>query len=300
MSWQKILAVQNMQSFIDEHIREKITLNQLADAAGYSPFHSAKIFKELTGKAPFDYIRALRLSQAAAEINLKKAKIIDVAFDFVFDSHEGFTRAFAREFGMSPKDFRNYGGQIKLFMPENVRNFYLNALKGVEKMTKTKNVIPVFVQVIERPQRKMVLKRGVKATHYFEYCQEVGCDIWEILSGIKNALNEPMGLWLPEKMIKPGTSMYCQGVEVPTDFNGDIPEGFEIIELPPCKIMVFQGPPYDDEKFEEAISELWEVIADYNPELYGFKWDDEAAPRFQLAPMGYRGYIEGKPVKENK
>ncbi|HRR89855.1 MAG TPA: AraC family transcriptional regulator, partial [Eubacteriales bacterium] len=29
----------------------------------------------------------------------------------------------------------------------------------------------------------------------------------------------------------------------------------------------------------------------------GYKWDDEAAPRFQLSPLGYRGYIEGRPVK---
>jgi predicted transcriptional regulator YdeE len=101
-------------------------------------------------------------------------------------------------------------------------------------------------------------------------------------------------------MIKPGTSVYCQGVEVPADFKGQIPQGYEIIELPPCKMMIFQGPPYEDDKFEEAISELWEEIAAYNPELYGFSWDDNAAPRFQFCPIGARGYIEGKPVKTAK
>ena len=35
----------------------------------------------------------------------------------------------------------------------------------------------------------------------------------------------------------------------------------------------------------------------YNPELYGFDWDNEIAPHFQMEPQGYRGYIEGKPVK---
>jgi hypothetical protein len=33
------------------------------------------------------------------------------------------------------------------------------------------------VQVVERPERKLILKRGVKAAHYFEYCEEVGCEV---------------------------------------------------------------------------------------------------------------------------
>lgn len=59
--------------------------------------------------------------------------------------------------------------------------------------------------------------------------------------------------------------------------------------------MVLQEQPYDDEKYQEAIRELWEVMKNYNPEIYGFKWADEDGPRFQLAPMGYRGYIEARP-----
>ena len=89
-------------------------------------------------------------------------------------------------------------------------------------------------------------------------------------------------MWLPENMRKPGTSVYAQGVEVPADYSGRVPEGFELIDLAPCKMMVFQGQPYDDDKFEEAISELWEIMKTYNPEIYAFAWADEDAPRFQL------------------
>lgn len=85
---------------------------------------------------------------------------------------------------------------------------------------------------------------------------------------------------------------------MPADYAGPAPEGFGIIELTPCKMMVFQGQPYDDEKFEQAIGDLWEVMKRYNPETYGFRWADEDGPRFQLAPMGYQGYIEARPVRE--
>jgi AraC family transcriptional regulator len=156
----------------------------------------------------------------------------------------------------------------------------------------------IFVQVVDRPARKLILKRGIKATDYYEYCQEVDCGVWDILCSIQQALYEPIGMWLPENLRKPGTSLYAQGVEVPLNYAGDVPESFDLIELPPCKMMIFQGQPYDDADFEEAIGSLWDTIKNYKPEIYGFQWADEAGPRFQLEPQGYRGYIEGRPVRQ--
>jgi AraC-like DNA-binding protein len=293
---EKIDAVQRMQDFIEKHIYEPITLYMLAKAAGYSPWHSARIFKELTGKTPFEYIRTVRLTKAALKLRDEKVKIIDVALDFVFDSHEGFTRAFSKEFGMTPNYYSKNTPPLKLFLPTRIRDYYRILQKGEDNMGKKVETNTVFVQVVERPARKLILKRGIKALHYYEYCEEVGCDIWGILSSIKEALYEPIGMWLPQNMIKENTSVYAQGVEVPLDYNKEVPQGFDIIELKPCKMMIFQGQPYDEEKFEEAIDEIWEVMKKYNPEIYGFEWADEEGPRFQLAPMGYRGYIEARPV----
>jgi AraC family transcriptional regulator len=288
-----------MQDHIARQIKAPISLQELARAAGYSPWHSARIFKELTGKTPFEYIRALRLSRAAAELRDDNVRIIDVALDFVFESHSGFTRAFSKQFGISPRDYSQNALPVKLFLPENVRGYYLLKQQGVN-MDKNVRAHTVFVQVMDRPARKLILKRGIKASHYFEYCEEVGCDVWEVLSGIKEALYEPIGMWLPEKFRRPGTSLYAQGVEVPLNYAGKMPEGYELTELPSCKMMVFQGPPYDDAKFQDAIGDLWEIMKTYNPEIYGFQWADEDGPRFQLAPMGYRGYIEARPVRETK
>jgi AraC family transcriptional regulator len=270
----------------------------LADAAGYSPWHFARLFKELTGKTPFEYIRALRLSWAAVRLRDEDVRVIDVAFDFVFDSHEGFTRAFSRQFGMTPKDYCKHTPPLRLFMPVRIHDYYLKLQKGDDNMPRKPKANTVFVQVVERPARKLILKRVVKATHYFEYCEEVGRDVWDVLSGIKEAIYEPIGMWLPKNLRKPGTSTYAQGVEVPADYAGGVPDGFEIADLPPCKMMVFQGPPFEDEKFESAIGEIWEVMKNYKPEIYGFKWADKDGPRFQLAPLGYRGYIEARPVRQ--
>jgi AraC family transcriptional regulator len=249
------------------------------------------------GKSPFEYIRAVRLSRAAVRLRDESVKIVDVAFDFVFDSHEGFTRAFSKAFGMTPRSYSQTKAPIKLFIPGHIREIYLALQKGEVKMSETLKSSTIFVQVVERPARKLILKRGIKAGDYFAYCEEVGCEVWDVLAGIKQALYEPVGMWLPQNLRAPGTSTYAQGVEMPLDYAGAIPEGFDCIQLQPCKMMIFQGQPYDDANFEEAIGSLWETIKHYNPEIYGFKWADEDGPRFQLEPQGYRGYIEGRPVR---
>jgi hypothetical protein len=140
--------------------------------------------------------------------------------------------------------------------------------------------------------------------NYIEYCEEVGCGkgtdsaAWDILSEIKEALYEPVGLWLPDNLRPAGTGDYAHGVELPLDFSGEIPDGFDLIDLPQCKLLVFQSEPFDDEDFSEAIGSLENRIKVFNPEVYGYEYADDLAPRMQLRPEGWRGYIEMRPVRE--
>lgn len=298
---EKVRAVQRMQVYIDEHIHEMISLKKLADTADYSPWHADRIFKELTGRSPFEYIRACRLSKAA--INLRdgnsKAKIIDVALDYLFDSHEGFTRAFSKQFGVAPKSYQQKPKPIPLFTPYKVIPIHKNTGKRSDKnMSGNNELLGIFVQIIERPNRRAIILRGREAEDYFAFCEEVGCDVWGVLTSVKEALYEPAGFWLPDSWIKPGTSKYVQGVEVPEDYNGELPEGYELIDMPACTMMIFQSEPYEDENFSEAIENVWKLVERYDPKLYGYEWAPEDGPRFQLEPQGYRGYIEGKPVRK--
>jgi AraC-like DNA-binding protein len=269
----------------------------IAKKAGYSPWHASRIYSSVIGKSPFEYIKSKRLNEAARDLREGDKKIIDVAFDYLFDSHEGFSRAFSKEFGMAPREFRKAAKKVPAFLPDSFRGYYLKK-QMEESIMKNEKPEAIFVQVVKRPERKMILKRGVRATHYFEYCEEAGCDVWEVLIGIKEAIYEPVGMWLPENMIKPGTSVYAQGVEVGADYSNEVPEGFEMIDLPPCSMMVFQSEPYDDEKFEDAIDMVWEKMKSFDPGIYGYKYSDEDGPRIQLEPQGYRGYIEARPVRK--
>lgn len=290
-----IEAVNRVQTYIEENLHKRMTLHELANVAGYSPWHLSKLFKKYCGKTIFDYIRAIRLSQAALYLRDNETQIVDVALNFIFDTHEGFTRAFAKEFGITPKKYAQTTPPLKLFLPHPVEDWE-NQKKG--KITMSTNSTVIFAQVIERSKRKAIIKRGVDATHYFEYCDEVGCDVWGELCSIKGALYEPMGMWLPPKLIKPGTSLYVQGVEIPEDFSGIIPEGYDLIDLEPCQMMIFQGEKYDDENFQEEVGKVMKAIDKYDPEPFGFVWAPNDTPRFQYEPQGSRGYIEGRPVRQ--
>jgi hypothetical protein len=107
-----------------------------------------------------------------------------------------------------------------------------------------------------------------------------------------------MGIWLPESMRTASGSQYVQGVELPMDYQGPLPDGYDLIDLPEMELMIFQGEPYDDRDFEAEIKALWNVMDRYQPENYGYCWDGDDAFRFQLEPQGYRGYIEGKAVRK--
>jgi len=286
---ENIDAVQRMQDYIAQHLTEEITPAQLARAACFSPWYARRLFIQYTGYSPSDYVRRLRLRHAALSLRDEKRTITEVAMALGFGSVDGFIRAFHRAFGCTPGEYAASPKPLYLFNPYGVKFSTPERRKSME----VKNV---FVQVIEKPVRKVIIKRGVTAKHYWTYCEEVGCDVWGLLTSIRSISGEPVCLWLPERYIRPGTSEYVQGVEVALDYVGEIPEGFEVIELPAARYLMFQGEPFEEADFAEAITQVHRAIQRYNPSVIGCAWDD-SNPRIQLEPVGARGYIELHPIK---
>ena len=288
---EQIQAVQRMQDYIEAHLAENITLADLSEASFFSPWYSHRLFSRWTNMTPAVYIRRLRLSKSALRLRDDPCKIIDIALELGFGSVDGYQRAFFREFGCNPREYANSPVPLYLFTPYRVTSQVKRKGKQMES-TKT-----VFVQLVEKQPRKVLIKRGIKATNYLAYCEEVGCDIWGLLTSIKSISGEPVSLWLPPAYIKSGTSEYVQGVEVPLDYGGVIPEDLDLIELPAAKYLLFRGEPFAEEDYVQAIEEIWNAIQKYDPSLIGYYWD-ESNPRIQLEPVGTRGYIELHPVRE--
>lgn len=285
-----IEAVQRMQDYIAKNLADTITLADLSKVSFFSPWYSYRIFVQQMNTTPADYIRRLRLSKSALRLRDETVKIIDVALELGFGSTDGYQRAFFREFGCNPKDYAKKPVPIHLFIPYGVK------YRTPRKEKTMKEIKNVFVQTIAKPARKVLIKRGVTATDYFAYCEEVGCDVWGLLQSIKSISGESVCLWLPKKYITSGTSEYVQGVEVPTTYNGIIPDGFDVIELPAANYLMFKGEPFAEEDYCVAIEEVQTAIGKYDPAVINVEWDQEN-PRIQLEPIGTRGYIELLPIK---
>ena len=159
-----------------------------------------------------------------------------------------------------------------------------------------KDIRNVFIQTVRKPARKVIIKRGVAAKDYFSYCGEVGCDVWGLLLSMDSLAGEPVSLWLPEQYRRPGTSVYVQGVEAAEGDDASVPEGFDVIRLPEAEYLMFQGEPFAEEDYQEAILAVQQAMDRYAPEAIGRVWDD-SQPRIQLEPRGERGYIELRAVR---
>ena len=292
----KVTAVSKMQVYIITHLDKDITLDDLCHVAGYSKYYALRIFKELTGRTPFEVIRALRLTNAARTMRDSGSKVVDVALDSGFASHDGFTRAFTRQFDITPQKYSRETPPVRWFTYYPIEAYY-RWKEGTGPIPKEPISRTMTVTAVERSARKLILVRSVKATEYFSFCEEMGCDWNGIFHSISEKLDTPALLILPQNLIKLGTGNTASGVEVPLAYNKPIPDGCDMIELPPCIMLYFQGASFEDENdFGEAIGTLWEIMAAYDPTQYGWQYAPELAPYFNFGAEAKTGARMARPA----
>ena len=146
----------------------------------------------------------------------------------------------------------------------------------------------VFIQLIrsrsarssKRPQGRalFLLLRGRDA-------------MWGLLKGMKSLSGEPVCLWLPEQYKKPNTSTYVQGVEVDPEYAGSVPEGFDVIALPEAEYLMFQGEPFQEEDFRQAIGAVQLAMDRYDPTVMGYAWDD-SNPAFNWSQLAQEDILK--------
>src|SRR6202140_5312184 len=93
--------------YIESHLADELTLDEIAGVAGISRFHMVRAFAAATGLSVMRYVRVRRLSEAARALAAGAPDILDVALDADYGSHEAFTRAFRDHFGVTPEAVRS-------------------------------------------------------------------------------------------------------------------------------------------------------------------------------------------------
>src|SRR5690606_18097466 len=94
--------------YIEEHLTDELSLEQIAGYAGVSDYHFRTVFFYLSGMTLSEYIKNRRLSEANKEL-LQGEKVTDVAFKYGYQSMDGFTRAFKKWCSILPSEVTKTG-----------------------------------------------------------------------------------------------------------------------------------------------------------------------------------------------
>ena len=99
--------VQKVQDYINQHYKEEIRLNQLADMVGMTEVSFSRFFKLRTGKNLSDYIIDIRLGHATRMLVDSTMSIAEICYESGFNNLSNFNRIFKKKKLASPKDFRD-------------------------------------------------------------------------------------------------------------------------------------------------------------------------------------------------
>ncbi|MCD4753165.1 MAG: AraC family transcriptional regulator [Anaerolineaceae bacterium] len=103
---QRMTAILRAIQLVENQLRSPITVKDMALEAGYSPYYFCTLFSQFTRHSPYDYLIRRRMTEAGKLLLTTDHRIIDLAYEFQFESHEGFTRAFRRIFGSPPNEVK--------------------------------------------------------------------------------------------------------------------------------------------------------------------------------------------------
>lgn len=145
--------LQKALDYIEQHIKDDITLEQLSAQCFYSPHHFHRLFQSVIGIPVTDYIRKRKLSVAAKDIIETDTKIIDIAIEYGFNSNETFSRAFKRIFDITPNAYRKLGSNAipvdfwkVSFERNDLQRKYMRAVESLcDRLKRDKNVIAVII-----------------------------------------------------------------------------------------------------------------------------------------------------------
>ena len=92
--------------FIQKNPKDNLSLQSIADNAGFSLTYFDAIFRQHTGYTPVEYSRVYKLTRSALELRRTSKNILDIALDFGYASPESFTRAFKSFYSITPSEYR--------------------------------------------------------------------------------------------------------------------------------------------------------------------------------------------------
>lgn len=292
-------TVQNMINWVEAHLADNPTLMEMSRQIGYSPYYCSSHFHEITGMTFKSYVAGRRLALAALEIRDTNARIFDIAVKYGFSSQEALTRAFMNAFGCTPAAYRKNPVPITLstpkvvFLPEHYDN------KGGSTMNQTL-LTEAHVRVEHIPAHGYIGVWDIDAADYGVFGNRHDYDnICGIIDSMSHVSHPIVTCHTAGWFYENGKKGYFYGFGVPEDYQGVIPEGFELRKLPASDYLVFFHPPFDFLKDNGAAMSKVETLAwNYDPKAQGYEWNEDVCNDYQRHYPEVIGYEVLRPVRK--
>ena len=100
-------SIQTVLDYIEDNLAQSYSPEELSKVATLSPFYFQRLFTRLVKRHVNEYVKMRRLARACETLEDKNMRILDVALEYGFNSHEHFTKTFKSAFRITPEEYRN-------------------------------------------------------------------------------------------------------------------------------------------------------------------------------------------------
>ena len=261
------------------------------------------LFHKVCGLTLKSYLAGRRLCHAAFALRDTNDRIIDIAVRYGYSSQEALTRAFVKLYGCTPYSYRMNPRPLKL----SIKQMVLTPDKKIFGGTGMDNVKEANVRFEHIPAHKYIGIWEIRAKGYGDFWDYHNCDdVCGIIDSMRHVALESVGCHQAGWFYDNGKKGYFYGLGVPSDYNGPIPEGFEIRDVPASTYLVFFHPPFDYlAENNEVMGAVEKLAWSYNPNNSdrwwipsGYEWNEAECPAYQRHFPEVLGYEVLRPVKK--
>ena len=139
--------IERAVNFIEENLMEELTVEMISEKAYFSKYHFIRVFTAMTGETVGDYLRRRRISRSSKQLIDSDRSILDIAFDYQFESQEAYTRSFKKVYHTSPGKYRKLNkNQIA----------YGRSRLTIERLNHLKSNVTMQPRIVEIGKKKLI------------------------------------------------------------------------------------------------------------------------------------------------
>ena len=269
-------SIQKAVDFIEANLKKDIDADGIAKAAHFSKFHFLRVFKAMTGETVGQYLRKRRISDAARQLIVSDQSLLQLAFDYCFESQEAFTRSFKQVLGVTPGKYRKAGVNQVAFSKARLSERRLQHLKSQDQRRP---------KIIDLPPKTLV-GLSAKTSLSDNRIPRLWADFMRLIPAIRHNVHSG---YYEVHPFDPGfeikdfseTSLFEKWAAVEVDKIEEIPKGLAVHEFSGGKYAVFKhkGPMSAIQLSFDFIYAVWLPQSGYMPdERDDVEWYPEDYP----------------------